>query len=262
MKPRILISLCLMSLGTASAFAWGQKGHDTTAAIAERHLTPATLSAVTDLLDGKSIVYWSNWLDNASHTDDFAYTKTWHYKNIDRDVKFADAPVNPKGDVVTAINQQKAVLADPKATKADRQLALKIIVHLLGDIHQPMHLGHATDLGGNKCTVIYFGRENNLHSIWDSAVPESAHKWTYTEWTDQLDRLNQKQTAQITSVTDPAQWAEETFEIAKRVYLLTPDNTKISYDYIADWTPVVEEQFLKGGLRLAALLNGIFDPQE
>ena len=64
-------------------FGWGQKGHDTVAYIAECHLTPATKQAVESLLDGKSIVYWANWLDNASHTPEYAYSKTWHYKNID-----------------------------------------------------------------------------------------------------------------------------------------------------------------------------------
>ena len=71
-----------MAVGVA-AFAWGQKGHDVTAAIAEAHLTPATQKAVAEVLDGMSPVYWANWLDNASHTPEYAYSKTWHYKNVD-----------------------------------------------------------------------------------------------------------------------------------------------------------------------------------
>lgn len=241
------------------AFGWGQKGHDTTAAIAERHLTPAAKAAIDSLLEGKSIVYWANWLDNASHTPQYAYTKTWHYKNIDDGIAFEDAPLLESGDIVRTLPQQIAVAMDPAASVKDKQLALKIIVHLLGDIHQPMHMGHASDRGGNNWQVKYFGRDAKLHSVWDSNLPESAHKWSYSEWVDQIDRATPGQESEILRGT-PADWGKETFNICTDVYGKTPQGTNISYDYIAEWTPVIERQFLKGGLRLADVLNGIFDP--
>lgn len=240
------------------ALAWGQKGHDTTAAIAERHLTPAAKAALDSLLDGKSIVYWSNWLDNASHTPEYAYTKTWHYKNIDAGVDYDKAPLLGTGDVVRAIPEQIAIAADPAASREQKQLAVKIIVHLLGDIHQPLHMGHASDLGGNRWQVKYFGRDAKLHSVWDSNLPESAHKWSYTEWVDQIDRATPQQQAEMVKGT-PHDWGKETFKVCTDVYDQTPQDTQISYDYIAKWAPVVEQQFLKGGLRLADVLNSIFD---
>ena len=263
MKLRITLKhIGLMSLGFISlqAFGWGQKGHDTTAFIAENHLTPITAATVEEILDGKSIVYYANWLDNASHTPEYAYSKTWHYKNIDDGVAFEEAPLHEDGDVVRAVYGQIDVLRDPESSKEDKQLALKILVHVMGDMHQPMHMGHASDLGGNRWTVNYFGRDNNLHSVWDSSVPESAHKWTYTEWQNQIDRANEEETNSILAEGSPEKWAMETFMICKDVYDKTPEGTKISYDYVAEWTPVVEQQFLKGGLRLADLLNSIFDP--
>lgn len=253
-----LLSFGLL-MGSLSAFGWGQKGHDVTAYIAENHLTPATYKAVSDLLDGKSIVYWANWLDNASHSPEYAYSKTWHYKNIDADVEYDKAPLHKDGDIVRAINQQVAVLQNPDASREDRQLALKMVVHLMGDIHQPMHMGHASDLGGNRWNVKYFGRDNNLHSIWDSSIPESAHKWTYTEWQNQIDRASADEEALIIFNGNPETWGNETFEICKQVYGQTPQNTNVSYDYIAFWTPTIEAQLLKGGLRLADVLNSIFD---
>lgn len=255
-----LITLSLSFIGL-SAFGWGQKGHDVTAYIAEKNLTPTTLEKVTELLDGKSIVYWANWLDNASHTPEYAYSKTWHYKNIDADMEYEEAPLHPDGDIVRAIYQQVEILKNPDSSKSDRQLALKIVGHLMGDIHQPMHMGHASDLGGNRWTINYFGRDSNLHSIWDSSVPESAHKWTYTEWENQINRANPEEITIILAEGNPDRWGQETFEICKRVYALTPQGTKISYDYVSDWTPVVEEQLLRGGLRLADVLNSIFDPE-
>lgn len=250
-----------LALSSLSAFGWGQKGHDVTAYIAEKHLTPTTYQAVNDLLDGKSLVYWANWLDNASHTDQYAYTKTWHYKNIDSDLDYEEAPLHPDGDIVRAIHAQVEILQNPSASKEDKQLALKILEHLMGDLHQPMHMGHASDLGGNRWTVNYFGRDSNLHSVWDSSVPESAHKWTYTEWNDQINRPTEEEKSAILLNGSPETWGEETFDICKSVYALTPQGTKISYDYVATWTPVVEAQFLKGGLRLADVLNSIFDPE-
>ena len=260
MITRNILTSGLLCLSSISSFGWGQKGHDTTAFIAECHLTPTTLDKVMDLLDGKSPVYYANWLDNASHTPEYSYSKTWHYKNIDADQTFDSAPLHEDGDIVRAIYMQVDVLKDSNASRENKQLALKILIHLLGDIHQPMHLGHASDLGGNRWLVKYFGKDTNLHSVWDSSLPESAHKWSYTEWQNQIDRATPEMTLDILDVTTPEGWASETFEIGKDVYNNTPEGTKISYDYIAEWTPIVEKQFLRGGLRLADLLNSIFDP--
>jgi len=260
MELKRILTTGFLSVSMLYGFAWGQKGHDTVTCIAENHLTPATAAAISDLLDGKSIVYWANWLDNASHTPEYAYSKTWHYKNIDADKTFDNAPEIKEGNIVTAINEQTAVLTSPTATKEEKSLALKMIVHLLGDIHQPMHMGHASDRGGNSWSVRYFNRPGNLHSVWDSSLPESAHKWSYTEWQQQIDRATPEEELAIISGGTPESWGRETYEICKRVYADTPQDTAISYDYIAEWTPTIEQQFLKGGLRLADLLNSVFDP--
>lgn len=242
-----------------SAWAWGQKGHDTVAFIAENHLTEAAADSVTAILNGKSPVYWANWLDNASHTRDYAYTKTWHYKNIDAGECYEEAQANPAGDAVTAIKGQIETLSNPQTPKADSELAMKILVHVTGDMHQPMHMGHATDLGGNRTQVKYFGRNTNLHSIWDSALPESARKWSYSEWQEQIDRVSPEEYEAIVSgsVDD---WAKETMATATAVYDYFAKTDNVSYDEVAYWTPVIENRFLYGGLRLAHILNMLFDP--
>ena len=257
-KTAFLLALCAQA--ALQSFGWGQKGHDTVAFIAENHLTPAAKAAVDSIFNGRSIVYYANWLDNASHTPDYAYTKTWHYKNIDADVTFRSAPLHPDGDVVRGIYSQAEVLANPDATPEQRDLALRIIVHLVGDIHQPMHLGHASDLGGNRWNVKHFSNNSNLHREWDSSILEAGHKWSYSEWQQQLDRATPEQYAAIMLKANPENWAEQSYEIAKRIYNETPVNTQVSYDYIAKWTPVIEDQLLAGGLRLADLLNTLLDP--
>jgi hypothetical protein len=253
----------LVAAGFATALTalpWGQKGHDTVAYIAECHLTPEAKAAAEELLDGKSIVYYANWMDNASHTPEYAYTKTWHYKNIDADETFAEAKLNDKGDIVTALNEQILVLGDTTKSKEERALALKMVVHFLGDMHQPMHLGRLSDLGGNRHEVRYFKNPTNLHTVWDSRLVESAHKWSYTEWQQQIDRATPEEEAAILSLTTPAEWAEQTYGICREVYEKTPADMNIEYTYIADWTPVIEQQFLRGGLRLAKVLNDVLAP--
>lgn len=244
----------------ATAMAWGQKGHDVTAALAERHLTPTTAAAINELLDGKSIVYWSNWLDNASHTPEYAYSKTWHYKNIDAGQNYDAVPPFETGDVLTAIAAQSEILRSPDATKEQKALALKILVHLVGDLHQPMHMGHASDLGGNRVNVKFFNSNANLHGIWDSSLLEAGHKWSYTEWVDQIDRVSPEELEEILAGSH-IDWGRECVQIATAVYDATPADSRISYDEVAKWTPVIEKQLLRGGRRLALVLNTIFDPE-
>lgn len=260
-KCRLLSRIALILAAMASALtasAWGQKGHDVTACIAERHLTPAARAAVDSILDGRSLVYWANWLDNASHTSEYAYTKTWHYRNVDADKSYSTQPKHPDGDITDGIRLSIRVLADSAQTPGNRALALKMLTHLLGDLHQPMHLGHATDYGGNTVKVKYFGRDANLHGVWDTSLVESAHKWSYTEWADQLDRLSPSQEVVILSgnVDD---WARRKVEDAAKVYEATPEGSKLSYDDVANWAPMIEDSFLSGGLRLAHILNSLFD---
>ena len=242
------------------SWGWGQKGHDVAANIAERHLTPATAAAVDSIFQGKSLVYWANWLDNASHTPAYAYSKTWHYLNVDADQTYETMPKNPQGDVVDAIRYNIGVLGDTTNNDpAAKALALKMLVHCVGDMHQPLHMGRKTDLGGNRVKVKYFGRDTNLHSIWDGSLVESAHKWSYSEWADQVDRLPAGQQVLLLSgnIDD---WAKATHDIATEAYKEIPEGYNVSYNDVARWAPVIEDQLLRGGLRLAHILNSIFDP--
>lgn len=254
MKKIITFTFLLTAL---MSWGWGQKGHDVTASVAERHLTPKAKAAVSDLLDGKSMIYWANWLDNASHTPQYAYTKTWHYKNINAGVPYEKMSLNPSGDVVTAINSQIAVLKDAGKSRDEKVLVLKILVHTVGDLHQPMHMGRQTDLGGNKVKVKYFNRDRNLHGIWDTDLVESAHKWSYTEWTDMIDRTTPAQQEEMVKGTTD-DWARQTHEIAKQIYEEIPEGYNLSYNDVARWAPVIEQQLLTGGIRLASILNSIF----
>ena len=253
---RIILLCCSLVLAQAT-LAWGPKGHDVTAYIAECHLTPEAAEAVDRVLGGHSLVYYANWLDNASHQPEYAYTKTWHYRNIDAGETLESMPENPDGDVLTAVTNLVERLSSGELTPEEEALDLKMLIHLVGDMHCPMHMGHLSDLGGNRVPVTVFGRSSNLHSAWDSTLPESAHKWSYTEWQEQIDRLADDEVMLVESGL-PRDWALETWALCSEIYGATPEGSSISYDYVARYAPVVERQFLRGGYRLARLLNEIY----
>lgn len=246
---------CLLHV--TQVLAWGQKGHDVVAYIAECNLTPEASEKIEQLLDGKSLVYYANWLDSASHTPEYAYTKTWHYANIDEGFTYETMTKNPDGDVVQALDRIISELKDGDLDAQTEQLYLKMLIHLVGDLHCPMHTGHLSDRGGNSVPVRFFDNETNLHSVWDTALPEAAHKWSYSEWQNQIDRLDEESTALIQAGV-PQEWLEEGSAICRQIYLDTPSGAEISYDYIATYTPVVEQQLLKAGHRLAGILNEIY----
>ena len=210
---------------SVNGYSWGQKGHDVTCALAEKHLTK------------KAKIHAS--------------------KNIDADKTYENAPLNENGDVVRAINEQITALKSGKLSRDEQVLSLKFLVHLMGDLHCPMHMGHMSDRGGNKWQVQFFRSGTNLHSIWDSSIIESAHKWTYSEWVDQID-INSKSVNEKFVEGNPESWGKETYEICKTVYDATPVGSKLSYDYVSDWTETIENQLLRAGLRLASVLNDIF----
>ena len=193
----------------------------------------------------------------ASYWPEYAYSKTWHYLNIDEGETLESMSRNPGGDVLTAVTRLTEKLKSGRLTPEEETLSLKMLIHLVGDMHCPMHLGRLSDLGGNKRPVRFFGRDTNLHSVWDTNIPEAVHKWSYSEWQQQIDRLTDEEAAQI-AAGEPADWVKETHEICKEIYGFTPEGTDISYDYLFKYTPVVERQFLRGGHRLARLLNEIY----
>lgn len=250
--------LLVAALGTAvSAFAWGQKGHDVTAYIAEQHLSEQVKEKVEAALDGHSLVYYSNWLDNASNTPEYRYTKTWHYKNVEDGQAYESAPTISTGDVVWAIKDIVNKLKNGSLSHEDENIALRMLIHLVGDLHQPLHMGHKVDLGGNKIKIFSFNRDTNLHSYWDSEIVDFVHKWSYSEWQFQIDRASAEEEAKIVA-GDVDTWAKESISIVTGIYADTPEGSRVSYNYGAKYAPVVEQQFLKGGLRLAHILNSIY----
>lgn len=251
------IILLVMLSAVLPSFGWGQKGHDVTAYVAECNLKNGVRNKIAKILGNHSLVYYANWLDTASHTPEYAYTSTWHYANVDEGFTYETMEKLPTGDVITAINDLTSKLKGGNLAPETEKLYLMMLIHLVGDMHCPMHAGRKTDRGGNNVQVTFFNSPRKLHGIWDTDLVESAHKWGYIDWQHQIDRATKEQKKEILKGTT-FDWFNETHAIAEQIYRDTPDNTEVSYDYIAKYAPVIEQQFLRGGLRLAKILNEIY----
>lgn len=268
MKKILIAAMSIiMLMSNISAFGWGQKGHDVVAAIAEQHLTRKAKKAITEILDGKSIVYYSSWMDNIQNSPDwdkgYNKTKTWHYANVDKGETYQTMQKNENGDVITGLEFLTKELTEnyDNLTDSTRADYVKMIVHMVGDMHCPMHAGRLSDRGGNGTKVKWFGQNTNLHSIWDSKIIESARKWGYKEWVEQLDRTDKKFKKEVMRGTYE-DWFKETVEGAASIYeyveSMQKENPNLSYQFVYDFSPLLEDRLLVGGYRLAFVLNEIF----
>ena len=262
-----MISLAMVLAGGQNIFAWGPKGHDVVAAIAEQNLTKKAKKALDELLDGKSIVYYSSWMDNIQNSPywkkGYHLTKTWHYANVDKGMTYQTMTKNEKGDVVVALNKLTKELTENQANLTDSMKVdyVKMIVHMVGDLHCPMHAGRLSDRGGNSLKIKFFGQPTSLHSLWDSKMIDAARKWSYSEWASHLDRKDKKFKKSVAQGSYE-EWFIATVEKAAEIYDYverTPEKSQnFSYQYVYDFSPMLEESLLLGGYRLAYVLNSIF----
>ena len=174
-----VLTVILLVFSSIVATAWGPMGHDVVAAIAEQNLTRKAKKNIEKILDGRSIVFYASWMDNIQNSpswkNGYDKTKTWHYANVDEGQTYQSMKKNENGDVVTALNQLTWELTVNYDNLSDSLKAdyVKMIVHMVGDLHCPMHAGRLTDKGGNGTKVKWFNQKTNLHSVWDSKMIES-----------------------------------------------------------------------------------------
>ena len=256
-----------MLVESISLYAWGPMGHDVVAAIAEQHLTKKARKEIAKLLDGKSIVYYSSWMDKIQNSpywnDGYNATKTWHYANVDMGHTYQTMPKEKNGDVVSALEKLTDAMTNHYAELTDSMKVdyLKMIVHMVGDLHCPMHAGRLSDRGGNQTKVRWFRQNTNIHSVWDSKMIESARKWSHSEWVFHLDRTDRRYRKEVVAGSYE-DWFSGTVQNAARIYdyieATGKENPNLTYQFVYDFSPLLEEQLLLGGYRLAYVLNNIF----
>lgn len=272
--------LVTLAFITTNAFAWGPTGHRTVGEIAEGKLKSSTRKKVKKILKGKSLAQVSTWSDEIrSEPETYRHTFRWHYTDFPKDMDKLDE-TKSSGQLLTSIKEQIKVLKNKKSTDDQKEFALKFLVHLVGDLHMPLHVGNGKDRGGNWCHVTFHNQEMNLHHLWDEGMIDFS-KLSFIEMSRFVQEgVSDKKMKSYTKgkVSD---WANETKEIRDSVYpaeviaaqkkqkesgLLsycdpTESNVKknakpqLGYEYSYQFMPVLEKQLLKGGLRLAEILN-------
>lgn len=257
MRKFALICFALL-LSSGAAFGWGEKGHNATARIAQKYLSCSAEKKITRLLDGYNMAYWSSWADGLRDDPRFDFLRTWHYANADKGLTYATAPKAPEGDVYTAVEECIAQLRVKGQSDSIRAMYLKLLIHFVGDMHCPMHAGYASDRGGNGYRVDFRGNTMNLHSLWDSALIDGAHVWSAAEWAENIDRRMSRRERAALAAGTPLVWMEQTVTLSHSIYAATSQDETLSWGYINRFSPLVEEQLLEGGLRLAKILNELF----
>jgi hypothetical protein len=264
-------------LGTALAFfmalqavspcwAWGPLGHRLAAQVAERHLNPRAKAAVAALLEpGESLADASTWADE--HRRDIEGSGPWHYVDVpldqDRyDDRFA-GPQPEMGYIVPKIREFRAILKDPNRNIQERRIALRFLVHLVEDLHMPMHVGDNHDRGGNDTQVQFFDRGSNMHRVWDSGIIERAEP-KEDRWLADLVAMDTPEARSKAQTGTVEEWATESLLAAKKAYQdpatgqRIKSGRKLGDAYQKASLPVVKLRLYQAGVRLAMVLNEAF----
>jgi hypothetical protein len=277
-RVRVAAVAALVLLLPSPALAWGKTGHRVVAAIADTQLSGLARAHVREILgQGESLDEAANWPDEMRSDPAQFWQKTstpWHYVTVNG-ITYDHAP--SEGDALEALNHFKRALQDPKANLADKQLALRFVIHIVGDLHQPLHVGKCCDRGGNDVKVTWFGKPTNLHAVWDSALVDD-EQLSFSELAAKLERhISDKQLIAWWDI-NPRDWISESAEYRDSLYPTAADMPKpkkgeklkkgqpvlpdLSYSYVYRLTPLMEQRLSQAGVRLAAYLNWVFaEPQ-
>ncbi|MEX0646439.1 MAG: S1/P1 nuclease [Balneolaceae bacterium] len=234
---------------------WGQIGHYVTGQIAENHLTDQAWKRVNELLEDRSIAYATVWMDDIRSDSHYDYTSTWHWVTIPDGMTYDETEKNPDGDVIDALETLIAELKEGGLSREEESEKLKMVIHMIGDIHQPMHVGDGSDSGGNEVRLQWMGENSNLHRVWDSDIINSL-EFSYTELTNELD-VATPQEIEVWQQASVRDWAYESMAYRDRMYDLS-DNMRIGYEYRYFNKDIVYERLLMAGIRMAGVLNDIY----
>ena len=258
-----VLTAVLIAVPSFEVAAWGRKGHETIAKIAERNLTERAKERIEHYLGGHSIVYYAKWMDEYRHTDEYGFTTSWHMTPIDSELRYTDELLDPaKGNAIYGIELATENLRDyASASDSTVNVNLKYLIHLVGDMHCPAHLsfiGRKNDYD----VWIYdiYGRPERLsiHLVWDNGVIEVTRVWSVSEWAGELDRCTAEQKAEMSAGT-PRDWVHDAARCCEIKLDMSEPDAYLGQDFFNKSLPLIESQILKAGYRLAALLNSLFD---
>ena len=235
--------------------AWGMLGHRVIGEVASKHLNESTKNKIQSILGHQTLAEVSTWMDDIKSDEKYDSLKPWHYVTIPDGMKYNETNLEPKGDVISGIN---FLVAELKKGGLEPQLEkeyLMMLVHLIGDVHMPLHVGNGEDRGGNQVRVTWFGESSNLHRVWDSNMIDGK-LYSYTELTAIINHPTHESI--VSWQTDSVEeWAHQGMEFRDGIYDFESNyGWEYKYQY-AHWG-TLKLQLLKGGVRLAGILNEIY----
>ena len=258
MLKGLLVFTIFLAFST-SALPWGLTGHRVVAKVAEKGLDQNSKKLVKDLLGKQTLSSVSNWLDDFKSISGYDYVSNFHYINISKGEDYWTAQQNPEGDALKAICYYRDVFVDKNSTKEQKLQALKLLVHVIGDIHQPLHVGMPQDKGGNTIIVYWFDEKTTFHMVWDEKLIDS-QKLSYTEYVDFIYFFDNKKYTEWKKA-DVMEWVTESLVLRDKIYEYLYDPKKrsnkkyLSYKYRYDSMPDLNLRLLQAGIRLGGFIN-------
>ena len=243
------------------SMAWGTEGHRVAGQIASSYLSPKARLAVRTILGDTSIAIASNWADFIKSDPNYSYLSSWHYIDLDKSYTYPELKEylaqDTKVDAYTKLNFLISELKKKNLSKENKLLYLHMLIHIVEDVHQPLHVGHTDDKGGNDIKVTWFNTPTNLHSIWDSQIIDF-QQLSYTEYAATINHTTAAERAKWQKAPI-SEWIFESSQIAGKLYDEVKTGDSLSgYKYNFDHIATVNQQLLKAGVRLAGILNEIF----
>ena len=247
----------LIALAPLCARAYGPEGHLIAGLAAEPRLCGGARTAVTELGEGGSLGELGLWADRIRSIPAWRESAPWHYMNIPDDAAIAAFVHPPEGDVLAAIERFRGVLSSRGSSASQRAEALKFLVHFIVDIHQPLHVGRASDRGGNTIELSLHGEKTNLHRFWDTDVIDLAD----LSISRYVARLGPELARAERSAVelDPEVWAAESLALRPDVYDFGTGRT-LNADYVEHAQTITRQRLADAAVRLAATLNDLFCP--
>jgi hypothetical protein len=242
------------------SMAWGVLGHRIVGQIADCYLTKQAKKEIKNILGNESVAMASNWPDFIKSDPAFSYLSPWHYINLKAGLSKEQVnnylATDTVTDAYTKINWLSGQLKNKALSQDNKVLYLRLLIHIAGDIHQPMHTGRFEDLGGNKIKVLWFNNPYNLHQIWDERLIDF-QQLSYTEYADAINYTTKAERKQW-QAEPVSEWVWQSYQYAEKIYADIKPDEKLSYQYNFKYVDILNQQLLKGGIHLAGLLNEIF----
>ncbi len=253
--------LIFIVVSVFSALNWGSTGHRVIAEVANNYITDNARLKVNEILNGETLVNASMYADDIKSDSRYDKYYNWHFINMELDDEYEDITPSERGDVFIAINKCIDILESDSVSDTDKSFYLKLLVHFVGDLHQPLHIGRYEDRGANRIYVKWFGRNSNLHRVWDSEMINT-HNMSYSELALNLpnpDLLISTEEAKDFQRSDILNWVDEIHEYTNTIYSDVSIDDKLGYEYQYKNFGTIEDLLLIGGIRLAKILNYLFD---